>query len=72
MGSYSTERLARRRERRARLDDLADTLDESAGDHDPSTARLLHRMADQLHQVATVLVPEDYPSADFSRDQLTL
>lgn len=67
-----SHRLVQRRERAARLVDLADTLEASADEHDTSTARLLRRMSDQLVAAAAVLVPEDYPSADLSLDQLTL
>lgn len=72
MPSLTHERLSRRRERAARLVDLADTLEASADDHDPATARLLQHLANRLVCRAEDLVPEDYPSADDSLDQLTL
>lgn len=65
-------RLSQRRERAHRLQDLAATLEASADEHDASTRRLLRRMAEQLQQVALVLVPEDYPSADDRQDGLGL
>lgn len=72
MPTHARERLSRRLERAQRLQDLADTLEESAGDHDPQTAQLLRHQADQLVAQAAQLVPESYSPSTSSWDQLEL